>query len=92
MLDGCDGVSVTSARCRYAPTDYPTGGEWAARVVIESSRAIKCPSIGYHIMTLKKIQQVRRPLAYVWRPWHVLMATADCDTTIPSRNSLCPAL
>lgn len=53
--------------CRgsYLPTDYPTDAEWSARTSIEVSRAIKCPNIGYHIMTLKKIQQVGG--ARAWR-------------------------
>ena len=28
------------------------------RLLLEESRAIKCPSISYHLLTTKKIQQV----------------------------------
>lgn len=31
--------------------------EWGARLLIEKSSAIKCPSISYHLVGTKKIQQ-----------------------------------
>ncbi|MCI33013.1 glutathione synthetase chloroplastic-like, partial [Trifolium medium] len=31
--------------------------EWAARLLMEQSSAIKCPSISYHLVGTKKIQQ-----------------------------------
>ena len=42
----------------YRPEDYPTQSEWDARLLLESSLAIKCPSIAYHLLTTKKLQQV----------------------------------
>lgn len=45
-------------RSAYAPTDFPSDQEWQARQVIESSTAIKCPSLAYHLLGTKKIQQV----------------------------------
>jgi glutathione synthase len=38
--------------------DYPSESEWAVRLLIERSRAIKCPSIAYHLAGAKKVQQV----------------------------------
>ena len=31
--------------------------EWKGRLKVERSLAIKCPSIGYHLVTTKKVQQ-----------------------------------
>lgn len=42
----------------YAPDHYPTEKEWEAREMIERSLAIKCPSIDYQIVGMKKVQQV----------------------------------
>ena len=46
-------------RAGYTPDDYPTESEWAARLLIERSFAIKCPSIGQHLAGTKKVQLVR---------------------------------
>ena len=47
-------------RCGYAPDQYMSadGCEWDARLMIERSKAIKCPSISYHLAGTKKVQQV----------------------------------
>jgi glutathione synthase len=50
-------VSVVYFRSGYSPTDYPTEIEWDARKLIESSNAIKCPSVAYQLVGTKKIQQ-----------------------------------
>lgn len=53
-------VAVVYYRAGYAPTDYPDGDngiEWKARLTLESSRATKCPSLGYHLAGTKKVQQ-----------------------------------
>ncbi|KAG6402182.1 hypothetical protein SASPL_139057 [Salvia splendens] len=50
-------VAVSYFRAGYAPTDYPSESEWSARLLIEQSCAIKCPSIAYHLAGTKKIQQ-----------------------------------
>lgn len=55
---GADEVSVAYYRAGYTPDDYPTESEWAARLLIERSFAIKCPSIGQHLAGTKKVQQV----------------------------------
>lgn len=57
--DGCE-VAVVYFRCGYAPDQYPSadGCEWNARLMIERSRAIKCPNIAYHLAGTKKVQQV----------------------------------
>jgi glutathione synthase len=55
-IDGHE-VAVAYFRAGYTPTDYPSQKEWAARLVIERSFAIKCPNIAYHLAGTKKIQQ-----------------------------------
>lgn len=50
-------VSVVYFRAGYEPGHYPTQNEWDARYLIEISKAIKCPSIHYHLAGTKKVQQ-----------------------------------
>jgi len=50
-------VAVVYYRAGYTPNDYPSEAEWSARLLIEQSCAVKCPSISYHLVGTKKIQQ-----------------------------------
>lgn len=50
-------VAVVYYRSGYEPGQYHTQKEWDARLLIERSLAIKCPSIQYHLAGTKKIQQ-----------------------------------
>ncbi|XP_078043592.1 glutathione synthetase [Augochlora pura] len=50
-------VSVVYFRSGYQVEAYPTEQEWSVRLLIERSRAIKCPSIQYHLAGTKKIQE-----------------------------------
>ncbi|KAK9218923.1 hypothetical protein WN943_007561 [Citrus x changshan-huyou] len=50
-------IAVVYFRAGYAPTDYPSESEWRARLLMEQSSAVKCPSISYHLAGTKKIQQ-----------------------------------
>jgi len=50
-------IAVIYMRCGYHPSQYPTESEWAARLMMERSLAIKSPSIGYHLAGTKKVQQ-----------------------------------
>jgi hypothetical protein len=50
-------VAVVYFRSGYEPAQYPSSKEWAARLMIERSLAIKCPSIHYHLSGTKKVQQ-----------------------------------
>ncbi|KAF4389940.1 hypothetical protein G4B88_003423 [Cannabis sativa] len=56
MVDG-QAISVIYFRAGYTPTDYPSESEWRARLLLEQSSAVKCPSISYHLVGTKKIQQ-----------------------------------
>ncbi|XP_058002796.1 glutathione synthetase, chloroplastic [Hevea brasiliensis] len=57
LLVGGQEIAVVYFRSGYAPTDYPSEAEWRARLLMEQSLAIKCPSISYHLAGTKKIQQ-----------------------------------
>ncbi|KAL2745192.1 glutathione synthetase-like [Vespula maculifrons] len=50
-------VAVVYFRSGYELQAYPTEKEWDVRLLIERSKAIKCPSIQYHLAGTKKIQQ-----------------------------------
>lgn len=56
VVDG-QAVAVIYFRAGYAPSDYHSESEWKARLLMERSRAVKCPSISYHLAGTKKIQQ-----------------------------------
>ena len=43
-------------RCGYHPDQYPSEREWGARLMMERSRAIKSPSIHYHLAGTKKVR------------------------------------
>ncbi|KAI1000672.1 hypothetical protein K3495_g7524 [Podosphaera aphanis] len=51
-------VAVVYFRAGYGPSDYPDRTAWAARLQIEKSNAIKCPSILTQLAGAKKVQQV----------------------------------
>eukprot|EP01063_Lacrimia_lanifica_P007851 TRINITY_DN15033_c0_g1_i2.p1 TRINITY_DN15033_c0_g1~~TRINITY_DN15033_c0_g1_i2.p1 ORF type:complete len:485 (+),score=177.56 TRINITY_DN15033_c0_g1_i2:76-1530(+) len=61
VVDG-HAVRVAYFRAGYTPDDYEVaggaGGAWDARLMMEQSSAVKCPSIPYHLAGTKKIQQV----------------------------------
>ncbi|KAL8166393.1 hypothetical protein V2J09_007892 [Rumex salicifolius] len=50
-------VALVYFRAGYTPSDYPSEAEWNARLTMEQSSAIKCPTISYHLAGSKKIQQ-----------------------------------
>jgi len=52
-----DMISLVYFRAGYTPNDYPTDGEWAARLLIEKSNALKSPSVAMHLAGSKKVQQ-----------------------------------
>lgn len=50
-------VAVVYYRSGYEPAQYPSAKEWDARLRVERSTAIKCPSIHYQLAGTKKVQQ-----------------------------------
>uniref|UniRef100_A0A1B6GW61 Glutathione synthetase n=1 Tax=Cuerna arida TaxID=1464854 RepID=A0A1B6GW61_9HEMI len=57
LIIGGDTVAVVYYRAGYEPGHYMSEKEWDARLLIERSTAIKCPSIHYHLAGTKKVQQ-----------------------------------
>ncbi|KAF8861999.1 glutathione synthase [Acephala macrosclerotiorum] len=51
-------VAVVYFRAGYGPSDYPNAEAWKARLQIERSHAIKCPTILTQLAGAKKVQQV----------------------------------
>ncbi|KAE8260130.1 hypothetical protein A4X13_0g517 [Tilletia indica] len=52
-------ISVVYFRAGYGPGDYPEGGNaWDMRMLLERSKAIKCPTIALQLAGAKKVQQV----------------------------------
>jgi glutathione synthetase len=51
-------ISVVYYRSGYTPSDYPSNVEWDARLFLETSHAIKCPSVWTQLSGAKKIQQL----------------------------------
>jgi glutathione synthetase len=51
-------VTTIYFRSGYSPDDYPKQEDWTARLHLEKSRAIKCPSILTQLAGCKKVQQV----------------------------------
>ncbi|EDS33759.1 glutathione synthetase [Culex quinquefasciatus] len=56
LIDGQE-VTVIYFRAGYEPGHYYGPNEWSARLLMERSKAIKCPSIQYHLAGTKKVQQ-----------------------------------
>ncbi|KAL8718443.1 MAG: hypothetical protein Q9225_004427, partial [Loekoesia sp. 1 TL-2023] len=50
-------VTLCYFRAGYSPSDYTSPTAWSARLHLERSAAIKCPSILTHLAGSKKIQQ-----------------------------------
>ncbi|XP_034653310.1 glutathione synthetase-like isoform X5 [Drosophila subobscura] len=57
LLSGGLEVAVIYFRAGYEPGHYHSQDEWDARYLMETSLAIKCPSIQYHLAGTKKVQQ-----------------------------------
>jgi glutathione synthase len=51
-------VTTIYFRAGYSPDDYTKDEDWDARVQLEKSRAIKCPSVMTQLAGCKKVQQV----------------------------------
>jgi hypothetical protein len=51
-------VAIIYQRTGYKPSDFEGDADWKTRLMIERSRAIVCPNIGYHLAGTKKVQQV----------------------------------
>lgn len=52
--DGIE-VAVVYFRCGYDPVHYTNERCWDMRLLLERSKALKCPSIQYHLVGTKKV-------------------------------------
>jgi len=57
LLDG-EEVAVVYFRMTYHPSHFLSKEDWVMRLLIERSRAIKCPSVHYFLAGTKKVQQM----------------------------------
>lgn len=57
IVDGYE-VAVVYFRCGYDPDNYELDTDWETRLMLERSKAIKCPSAAVHLAGTKKVQQV----------------------------------
>lgn len=57
IIDGME-VAVVYFRNGYVPQQYKSPQHWDTRLMMERSRAVKCPDIGTHLAGTKKVQQV----------------------------------
>lgn len=57
FIDNQNEVALVYYRYGYDPSHYPSQEYWDLRLLIEKSRALKCPSIFYHLAGVKKVQQ-----------------------------------
>lgn len=60
LVDGNKEIAVVYFRYGYDPTHYLFNNKeaWNLRLLLERSRAIKCPSVNFHLAGFKKFQQV----------------------------------
>ena len=57
-LDQSFEVTTLYFRAGYSPSEYASPNAWEARLHLERSAAIKCPSILTHLAGSKKVQQI----------------------------------
>ncbi|KAF6723106.1 Glutathione synthetase [Oryzias melastigma] len=57
FVDGKE-IAVVYFRNGYMPQNYTSEQCWDARLMMERSRAVKCPDISTHLAGTKKVQQV----------------------------------
>ena len=96
-------VSVAYFRAGYTPRDFTGDTEWSARLTLERSIAIKCPSMSQHLAGTKKVQQAlsipselsrftnaseASQLSACFARLHGLEATADANGTDGTRKAV----
>lgn len=80
-------VAVIYFRAGYEPGHYHTKREWDARLLMERSLSIKCPSIQYHLAGTKKVQQVlakKESIERFFKDTDKVEAILDCFTGLHS--------
>lgn len=75
-------VTTVYLRSFYTPTDYKSERDWDARIHLERSAAIKCPTVLTQLAGCKKIQQV---LAEPTGPDHLSRFLPRTDPSVVAR-------
>ncbi|GLA53710.1 hypothetical protein CBS147343_11004 [Aspergillus niger] len=75
-------VTTVYLRSFYTPTDYKSERDWDARIHLERSAAIKCPTVLNQLAGSKIVQQV---LAEAQGPDHLAKFLAGIDSTTIER-------
>lgn len=75
-------VTTVYLRAYYSPDEYKSGRDWDARVHLERSAAIKCPSVLNQLAGCKKVQQV---LAEPTGPDHLSSFLKGTDPAVIAR-------
>ena len=68
-------AAIVYFRAGYAPSHYETQREWDALLMIECSKAIKCPSVGVFLSGMKIIQE------YITDDENLNDITGDCEAS-----------
>lgn len=58
IMDDRYEIALVYFRYGYDPSNYNFEYAWEIRLMLERSKAIKCPSISYHVSGIKKFQQL----------------------------------
>ena len=74
-------VTTCYFRAGYSPAEYPDDTAWSARLHLERSAAIKCPSILTHLAGSKKIQQILATPSSTYLERFLARSRAISDTT-----------
>lgn len=80
LIDDSKEIAVVYYRIGYDPSHYTSELQWQTRLKIERSRAIKCPSINFHLSGVKKFQQVLNDSEKLEKFLTPLEATAVAET------------
>lgn len=82
-------VTTVYLRAYYAPDEYKSSRDWEARIHLERSAAIKCPTVLNQLSGCKKVQQV---LAEPTGPDHLssFLSGTDRETIASLRKTFAP--
>lgn len=84
LINGTREIAVVYFRFGYDPSNYNFNGAWETRLTLERSRAIKCPSINFHLSGAKKFQQILKDQEQLER---FLAAVSVAVCTIEKANN-----
>lgn len=83
-------ISTVYFRAGYVPTDFSTETHWAARFILERSRAIKCPTIPLQLAGGKKVQEALSQPGVVEQFFPTLESSAAASAVVELRETWVP--